>query len=351
MSHESSPSGGVRRADLMVWDENGNKIPQLTNDIMKNGSFIGKPDEGGVLIYDMTDRDDVWNQLDHVKFSNIDDFGLTPLPYQNLGIDGMVTFRVDKPIYPPQSPVEGARDKLTLLVAVPYTTNISYYTNPSGNKIYSTVAFDTTSTVVFGGKGDKGYTWSKQGSASASFIEPKNGFEVHKTAWDYDRQAWQGDGGQGSDRIGYESKYRIYGMKASGNVKIAGPDVNTAWGPIVNDDLPKNYELTGLDFRVRKDALNTQLYDAKTVTAASLTKEERFAQWFCAEAGVVQFEVGSDPGAGSWVDTPVAPTYKGEETEGGVTYEVWTLGTQAGQPNIAQMLEAQGIAAKVRSSL
>ncbi|MCI9260964.1 MAG: hypothetical protein HFJ71_00580 [Eggerthellaceae bacterium] len=351
VSHESSPSGGVRRADLMVWDENGNKIPQLTNDIMKNGSFIGKPDEGGVLIYDMTDRDDVWNQLDHVKFSNIDDFGLTPLPYQNLGIDGMVTFRVDKPIYPPQSPVEGARDKLTLLVAVPYTTNISYYTNPSGNKIYSTVAFDTTSTVVFGGKGDKGYTWSKQGSASASFIEPKNGFEVHKTAWDYDRQAWQGDGGQGSDRIGYESKYRIYGMKASGNVKIAGPDVNTAWGPIVNDDLPKNYELTGLDFRVRKDALNTQLYDAKTVTAASLTKEERFAQWFCAEAGVVQFEVGSDPGAGSWVDTPVAPTYKGEETEGGVTYEVWTLGTQAGQPNIAQMLEAQGIAAKVRSSL
>ena len=156
--------GGVLDEDLLKWQYIDGKAVENTNPSMQNyhsleGSFIGKINEGGVLIYDVTDvsEEDLEN-WDLVSFSNVTQ---PTLPY-TIDTNRQITLGCsDTPIQADNSETATKINSRTYIFAVPYTTNITVTPERKDSfgeyqvfqvpKSYDTVYF-----------GDGNYTWTKQ---------------------------------------------------------------------------------------------------------------------------------------------------------------------------------------------
>ena len=228
----------------------------------------GKPNEGGVLIYDVTALDDtIWDQLDLDKFSNIDAFTaltdkagnplMRPVSYQTGGMDAQITFVVTRDeggtLVPKTDGNPDAPNNRVFLLALPYTNNFTPFTM-NGVKVYPNVSLDTNSVAYFGKKAhyDEDYSWSKTLSNSDSFSEAKNGLQHTKTAFDRLSNTYRDGRSDARDRLGYLSKYRIQDIKATGNMPVSGNDLTLPYGAVINDDMPSNYELVNIEFRMKR---------------------------------------------------------------------------------------------------
>ena len=97
-----------------------------------------------LVIYDATDwTDDIWETIDIDKFSNAEELGLKPLSYFTGGMDGRFSFKIPSERGGKLTPdaydedgnlIADNHDHFTMVIAVPYTTNIQPFT--MGGKRY-----------------------------------------------------------------------------------------------------------------------------------------------------------------------------------------------------------------------
>ena len=358
--------GGMRLEDVMAfWAEDGSAIKNPSANLKGpngNDNLIGKPMEGGVLIYDVTNVDDIiWSGvenggLDLDKFTNIDDFLsrtdpttgeplVTQLPYVTGGFNDSISVRITENEGGTLIP-QGDDDHMVMLLALPYTNNFTPFTM-NGNKVYPNVSLDTTTTVYFGGRGEDDYSWAKTLYNSDSFKEAKNGFEYTKEAYNRLGNNWTGDA---RDRLGYLTKYRISGIKTTGNMPVSSNDLSLPFGAVINDTMPDNYELVNVEFRMKKDHLvagDTVPYDLS---------DYLYIDGAGSPASAIQFEVRTGPDKGGptaprqWVTLTGSPQYVGDDPNDSA-YVIYRVGGTTSNDGIAAQLEARGIAAKPRNSV
>ena len=353
VTNDSRGGGGVRQEDIMTWNADGTPNSNFSPDYP--GELVGKPNQGGILIYDATDwTDDVWETIDLDKFSNAEELGLKPLSYFTGGMDGRFSFKIPEERGGKLTPdgyddngnlIADNHDHFTMVIAVPYTTNIQPFTM-GGKKVYPYVDFSTSSTVYFGGRGLNGYSWTKQLSNSDTFVEPVNNVEVTKEAYNYNTKRWMATGQDAYDRVGYLSSYRLRNLSVTGNMPTSGQDLDVPYGATLNDDLPDDWEPVSIDFRIEKE-----LADPDDPYPDTRTLDEIMRDWLYLDGGLVQFEATNARGQTSWVTLTAAPTKIDSGVDGNKEYAVWRVGGASATDGIAAQLEKQGVAAKPRNSI
>ena len=331
---------GLTQEDLLAWEvlPDGSVVPN--EDFGAKGkTYIGKPKEGGVLVYDTTGWvDEDYEKLDLESFSNAEELGLSPLSYMTGGQDGQFTFRIGSTdpndpsgnLIPKTEEHPDNRDSHTTIIAIPYTTNIPYWTNPStGEKEYEQASLVTESTVYFGKRGENDYSWSQRQTTTSNFLDPKAGFEQDK--WAIDRNSNFALRPTGSDRLGYMSGYVINNMKTVGNMPIFGVDSSTSYGAAMVDALPDDYQLCNIEISL------------PDVSAADPdAAQPALSDWYDEESEVVQFEIDNGDGTTSWESLGLPSRVTPDPSAGMVT---WRIGGEDRASGIAEMLEARGIAA------
>ena len=382
MTGDASGSGGMRCEDIMAWTEDGREVPKQFQenpgaiDPVTGKAFRlrGKPGEGGVLIYDVTALDaTIWDDLDLDKFANIDEFTsledpttheplMRPISYLTGGQDAQITFVVNRDqggtLVPQTKENPTAPNNRVILLALPYTNNFTPFTM-NGVKVYPNVSLDTNSVAYFGKKAHytEDYSWSKTLSNSDSFAEAKNGLEHTKTAYDRLSNTYRDGRSDARDRLGYLSKYRIQDIKSTGNMPVSGNDLSLAYGAVINDDMPANYELVNVEFRMKRVKQTIDLPDGTTKDIPNRLEDYLFIKGKDAAgadytANALQFEVRSAASATaptSWINLGSAPQLVGPDPAD-AAYDIYRVGGTTSAAGIAELLEAQGIKAKPRNS-
>ena len=384
MTGNGMGGGGMRVEDLMTWDADGNLVPrskQRADAVDDNGKplqLIGKPNEGGALIYDVTAVDDViWDNLDLDKFSNVDYFLeqkdaegnplVRQISYQTGGQEAQVTFVVDREdggsLVPKTDETPNASNRRVILLALPYTNNFTPFTM-NGVKVYPNVALDTNSVAYFGNKASysEDYSWSKTLSNSDSFKEAKNDFTYTKTAYNRLTDQYLDGRYDARDRLGYISKFRIQNIETLGNMPVTGDDLTLAYGATINDMLPVNYELAYIDFRLKREKGVVENADGTTTPLYNKLEDFVFLEGNDAEGNPyvgngVQFEVKAGLGAGaptSWITLDAKPALMGPELDAAgreTGYDIYRVGGAASGAGIAALLEERNIQAMPRNTL
>ncbi len=370
VSFDGQENGGVRRRDLMAfyqngdpvvtYDDQGNVLNDLTEEIRRDGVFIGKPNEGGALIYKLDDLapegataeqqsqaiESFWNNIDLIHFENIGDYPLSAIPYQNLRNDGFIQFLDEEPIT--------TGETRTYLVAVPYTTNLKKYDANS----YIPVSFQSLPTIYFGGKGLEGFQWTlDRKNTDGTFRAVKTSMTMDKKAWDEDNPGWKS---LGNAPLGYPSQYRLSGFSTTGNVYVSGIDDGLSYGPYISEDLPENYEINAVDFRIERNANGTNPANTMLTPGSTVSGIAGLNNWFDADHNYLEFEICSQNRYDSWITSnskywvrmpdSVKPQYQGTVTEDGKTYDVWRLGGAGTADDLTSVLEQNGFSAKVRNT-
>lgn len=370
--------GGMRVEDLMAWTDDGEPVPagkQTPNAVDDDGNPLqlwGRPNEGGILIYDVTAVDDtIWDELDLDKFSNIDRYleedengeaAVRQLSYQTGGQDAQFTYIIDRDgggnLCPKTEETPDANDTRVVLIALPYTTNFPSFTM-NGATIYPNVTFDTKASAYFGGRLDiaEDYMWSKELSNSDSFREAKNGLSYNKFAHDRVSDTWRAENSDAYDRLGYISKYVIRDITTLGNTPVFGETLENGWGAVITDTMPSNYEMVGLDFRMKRVADTYTNAQGEEVDIPNELSDFIFLEGLNQEGEYqrpygVQFEMrsrASSTAPTNWVSLPVRPELVGPDPDD-EDYDIYRLGGNTSAEGIASMLEARGFAAKPRNS-
>ncbi len=355
-------TSGIRLEDLLTW-----KKKKGSDDFEKNTSisaseegatYIGKPKEGGALVYDVsTLTDDEIAQIDMVDFSNVADFGLEELPYATGGHVGQITVDIHEDNMPYGKhlfshtdkanesvgddfvPPEDESDVHTLLVAMPYTTN--YGTGEGG---YAEAKLETYATVNFGNRGydedgnSNDYQWMKNVATRSRFAAPEFKVSLNKRSQNILNGTLSS---QQNAPLGEMITYVIDGMKNDGNTPLYGDDPNVSWGPVLADGLPSGFQLTGLTLRVdASDQSRTEGEGDDEHPVADI------ADWYDVSQGnaVLEFEVKNSSGATSWRAAPAA--FAEIERGPNDAYAVYRLGSvERAADGIAEMLEKAGVAA------
>ncbi|MEE0706010.1 MAG: hypothetical protein UCH28_06450, partial [Adlercreutzia sp.] len=374
---------GLRAIDTLTWkydastkldknNPNAYKINTAINAGESGAKYIGKPKNGGILIYDVSKLSK--SQIAKINtddFSNVDDFGLTPLPYGTGGQSGQITVdfaesempygkhlishdpKADENFQGTAEELAEAKanesDSLVLLIALPYTTN---YSNASGN--YPDASWRIWATSNFGNRGydsdgqSLDYQWMKSTESSSNFTAPIWDASVSKVALN-------ANGNESTTTVsmpmGEMVKYRIKDIKNTGNVPLYGDDVNDAtyYGPVLSDQLPKGFHLSGIDIKVNRSDYSetTGPVGDGTGTVADI------GDWFDLETGhdalgstvtmPVQFQVKDSSGNTSWRFFNIPSTI--DLSADGATATLHIGSTTKTADGIAEFLETKGISA------
>ena len=342
---------GIRQEDLMAWkvDENGNVTANWDTDPTKQGEFIGKPMEGGILIYDTTDWDQSqYDALDTSEFSNVG--GLEPIRYSTGGRAGYLFFEMDEPegrlvsnnFVRDDGSVPDNNDHRSFIVAMPYTTNIKHV-GTGDNMQYTRAKLDTTATVYFGNRGEADYSWSVGDLRHDPFQVRKAQFSQRKSGVDlpsggrYVQAPYAAKG-----YLGRTASYVIDQMSFTSNVPLFSPLTDpktglanldpTSAGPMMVDTIPNRFTVTGFDITMPKQSISDP---------ATGLKDTELSDWYSTAKGVIEVEVADASGATSWVNLG-NPTKVSDDG----TNVVWRLGVddeEATDPGIDDMLKGQGI--------
>lgn len=324
---EVKQANGLRQEDLAAFklDESG-QVVENPHPSDSSATLIGKPGEGGALIYDVTSlSQEQRDAIDLERFSNVDDFGLEEMAYRSLqpghvNIDlpnknddgtsgnGHLVSKGD-----PDNPDDydpDNYDETVLYVALPFTTNFVPHEQGDGTSMFESVKIENTPTVHFSTNG--AISWSKQAqTVTKAFRVPEVGFSLQKHALDFsDTPQKRADGA-----IGYVSHYAITDIATSGNVSVYGPDsLEQPYGVVMADTLPEDFDLTSIDISM----------DKQTVEGLP---ERELSDWLASDLGgasCIQFETkaeGSDTSTWVSVGDPVA---LGEGADGKLH---WKLGS------------------------
>lgn len=261
--------------------------------------------------------------------------------------DGIIQFLDEEPI--------ATGETRTYLVAVPYTTNLKKAVDQSN---YLPVSFYSRPTIYFGGKGLEGFQWTlERFNNTGTFRAVKTSMTMDKKAWDEDNSGWKS---LGNAPMGYPSQYRLSGFSTSGNVYISGTDDGLSYGPYISEDLPENYEINAVDFRIERNANGTNPANTMLTPGSTVSGIAGLNNWFDAEHNYLEFEICSQNRYDSWITSnskywvrmpdSVTPQYQGTVTEDGKTYDVWRLGGAGTVNDLTSVLERNGFSAKVRNT-
>lgn len=254
--------------DIMQWIYKDGAVTEnndINKDVYEKNNFIGKPNEGGVLIYDVTDLPNWKEDWDLETFSNID---ASPMSYGYAGSGLIIVCDEAKDdshaIYNPSaaeernnSSADGKKyySERTYMVAIPYPNNFNG--SPS-------VGFDNTtkviSTVIFGG--GSSIHWSKEDTDTSEFTKADrdNLFQNHKYVKD-------SDGNEVSSKttgIGTVNEYYIDGFNSVGNVPV--------FNAVTTDTVPEYFGLQEIEVRLDN---SPQFKDAQ------------LSDWFKVNGGVI----------------------------------------------------------------
>ncbi len=209
---------GTLDEDIMAWiyNENGDPIKNEDHTIADR-SYVGVPNQGGVLVYDVTDKTkEELDKWDLSEYSNVAD---SPMVYHytnNRTINIPVT---DKKIT--------MGEERTYYVAIPFPNNIP-------DIMGDTFTTQYIPTIYF----NKGLSWSKTTSIYTYFGKPAPGFTHEKYVLDQN--------GQKTDHIevaiGDTVNYYLSGFENTGNLP--------AFNPVVTDTLPKSFDLKKLSIEM-----------------------------------------------------------------------------------------------------
>lgn len=304
--------------DILRWCEDDTNTPNtnISADFYQHHDFVGKPNEGGVLIYDVTDTPDWKTEWDLENFTNIP--GET-IPYGYSGTGTIILQReaTDKShmLYSKEKAEElnqgdpngkyyAARK---YMVAIPYPNNFNSNTgfkNTSG----------LTTTISFGG--GSSIHWSKQGSDTTEFTPHTwDNFAHHKYVKD-------ADGKEVTDKtvgIGAVDEYYLDGFNSIGNIPV--------FNAVATDHVPEDFDLQEIQINLQNDAIhypNIQLKDWFKVDGTDLNQFIQFG--FTDENGDVIYKTADELGLGLKQDANVSAADE----------KIWTLAigdaltTQAG---------------------
>ncbi len=232
--------------DLLCWPEDApdTRNEDVSSDFYQKHDFIGKPNEGGVLIYDVTDIPDWQTEWDLEKFSNITQ---ESLPYSYTGSGNIILRKEAKDkshmLYSAEKAAELNQNSTdvtyhnahTYMVAVPYSNNF-----------HSGTGYDNTtgliSTITFGG--GSSIHWSKTASNTTDFTAPtRDNFQHHKYVMD-------ADGNELTEKtvgIGDVDAYYLDGFNSIGNVPV--------FHAVTTDYVPEDFDLQEIDIRLDNDPL------------------------------------------------------------------------------------------------
>ncbi|MCI8425555.1 MAG: hypothetical protein HFJ72_07855, partial [Adlercreutzia sp.] len=358
----SGSTPGIRADDLLTWKstDGGKSFHKNDNLVYEDtgATYIGKPKEGGALIYDVSKlTDEEIAQIDLVDFSNVGDFNLTEMSYATGGKAGQITVDIHESampygkhlfshtekanlsVSPDFTPSEEESSHHTLLVAMPYTTNYG-----SGAGGYAKAKLRTLATVNFGNRGyDKDgnsndYQWMKEHTCQSSFSAPKHGVTLAKWAI----SPTNGSKATRQDApLGEMVTYTIDGMANKGNTPLFGIDDKTSYGPELSDALPDGFQLSGITVRV-----NASNQSALVGEGDEARRHPALSDWYDTASGnaVLQFQVKDASGNVSWKNLTTGLTEI--ERAADDSYAVYRLGeVDTVEGGIAEMLEAAGVAA------
>lgn len=218
-----STTGGILDKDLMAWIYNVDTKETTKNDnidITSNNYYTGVPSQGGILVYDVTDKDDTkLSEWDTETYKNVED---TPM-YYSVTNNRLISIPVDKRV--------NYQESRTYYIAVPFTNNF-----PASTQYKIPTTFYPT---VYLGTDIK---WSKTVKFDAQFAAPMPGFTHEKYVLDDNGAKVK----EHKIAIGAVGTYYISGFKNTGNLPV--------FDPIVTDTLPENYALQKITIQMDKSS-------------------------------------------------------------------------------------------------
>ena len=236
---------GILNKDILAWKYNDDGSVEKNDNFSvgeTNTKFIGIPEKGGVLVYDVTDvNKNVLNEI------NWDDFNNLPIEFKSIpyvySVNGNIAINIDEKLVADKNKGEGEYSKKTYYISVPYPITMQNPLN-TDYKLITTIKF---------GKNNE-FTWSKASDKmNAKFQEPRNEFNFIKTV--------------NEEKVGIGSK-QSYFLK---NIGIVG-NVNT-YDAAIFDELPEGFDLDNISINfngrgyVKKytEVLSNKKYDTDMV--------------------------------------------------------------------------------------
>ena len=224
---------GIVESHMIEWlyNPNGEPIKNESDEIQEKSKYIGKLNEGGVLIYDVTDMSDT--DIEHLLKSRNPQ--IEPLPYIYTG-QGVVSVLMNKDkggqLFSPTLVAKDPNNKYSkrrLLVRVPIGNNLTF----PGGYPYTMVSTKMIPTVRFGHASATVSLSNKGQSIIQYFKKPTTGGTLEKVA---QREPFY---------IGKPGYYTISKVTNTANYP--------AFHPYIEDTLPNNFDLTEVRYVLTDD--------------------------------------------------------------------------------------------------
>ena len=274
--------------DILCWEKENpdTQNKNFSSDFYQHHEFIGKPNEGGVLVYDVTDTPDWKTQWDLEHFTNL------PGETLSYGYSGTGTIILQKEA-PDKSHVLYSEEKAAELNQSDpnekhYSTRKYMVAIPYPNNFNSNTGFENTSglttTISFGG--GSSIHWSKQDSNTTSFTSHTwDNFTHHKYVKD-------ADGNEATDKtvgIGAVDEYYLDGFSSIGNIPV--------FNAVSTDHVPEDFGLQEIQICLQNDPVHYPDVQLKDWFKTDGTDINQFIQFgFTDENGDVIYKTAGELG-------------------------------------------------------
>ena len=233
--------------DILCWEKENpdTQNKNFSSDFYQHHEFIGKPNEGGVLVYDVTDTPDWKTQWDLEHFTNL------PGETLSYGYSGTGTIILQKEATDKSHVLYSEEKAAELNQSDPnekhYSTRKYMVAIPYPNNFNSNTGFENTSglttTISFGG--GSSIHWSKQDSNTTSFTSHTwDNFTHHKYVKD-------ADGNEVTDKtvgIGAVDEYYLDGFNSIGNIPV--------FNAVSTDHVPEDFGLQEIQICLQNDPVH-----------------------------------------------------------------------------------------------
>lgn len=296
---------GIVESHMIEWlyNPNGDPIKNESDEFQEKSKYIGKLNEGGVLIYDVTDMSDT--EIEHLLKSRRPK--IKPIPYIYTG-QGVVSVLMNKEmggqLYSPtlvaQDPLNKC-SKRRLLVRVPIGNNLTF---PAGSS-YTMVSTKMIPTVRFGHASATVSLSNKGQTIIQYFKKPTTGGTITKVA-------------QSSPfYIGKAGYYTISKVTNAANYP--------AFHPYVEDTLPNHFDLTEIRYVLTKDEVAAMKEEyGDEILEKIFQKEDPFQMAFRNDKNEIEWKT-----VGSWTK---------EQTEDGIVWKITGIQSLALDKNFTKQI-------------
>lgn len=296
---------GVVDAHMIEWlyNPNGDPIKNESDEIQEKSKYIGKLNEGGVLIYDVTDLSDE----DITSLLKSREPKIKSIPYIYTG-QGIVSVLMGKDrggkLYSPTLVTKDPANRYSkrrLLIRVPIGNNLTF---PTGSQ-YTMVSTKMIPTVRFGHASATVSLSNKGQSIVQYFKRPTTGGTIAKVAQSEPFY------------IGKPGYYTI--SKATNTANYP------AFHPYIEDTLPNHFDLTEIRYILTKDEISSMKQEyGDEILDKIFDKETPFQMAFRNEENEIEWKT-----VGTWIKEP---------TEDGIIWKITGIDSLAVDKNFTKQI-------------